>query len=187
MAKRTRSLLARGNKLVCNSHVIFRGSDRDALPPSLAVLGGAPVSRCRSGTFLREDHYPTERGPCQPDAAGMANMAVFPVSRHGQRNGSRAPNLPGSSHLCIGVEGATPGTSPARVATGEHRKPAPAVRRRRSVCRGCGNRCRRDQSSGTLIRTVSAAPIGLPSCVRISSFTGNPVSFSTSRECSSPG
>jgi hypothetical protein len=29
----------------------------------------------------------------QPDVTGMVNMANFPGSRHGQRNGSRAPNL----------------------------------------------------------------------------------------------
>ncbi len=33
---------------------------------------------------------------CQLDATEMANMAVFPVSRYGQRNGSRAPHLSAS-------------------------------------------------------------------------------------------
>lgn len=92
---------------------VFRGSRSTGA----RACDRAPVSRCRRGTFSRQDYYPTEREPCQPDAAGMANMAVFPVSRHGQRNGSRAPNLPGSSHLCIEVEGTTPRrASPARVA-----------------------------------------------------------------------
>lgn len=42
LTQRTRSLLARRNKLVCNSHVIFRGSDGSALPSSAIVLGQAP-------------------------------------------------------------------------------------------------------------------------------------------------
>ena len=34
-------------------------------------------------------------GPCQPDATGMVDAAVFPVSRCGQRSARRAPDLSG--------------------------------------------------------------------------------------------
>jgi hypothetical protein len=36
--------------------------------------------------------------PCQPDATGMTNAGIFPVSPRGRRKGSRASNLSGSLH-----------------------------------------------------------------------------------------
>ena len=60
-------------------------------PQALFVNEGDP-SVSSLGTFDIIAGYLAEIAACQSDTTGMANAPIFPISRYGQRNASRAPN-----------------------------------------------------------------------------------------------
>jgi hypothetical protein len=62
-----------------------------------------PFGTDHFGTNCNRLSSPTERGPCQPDATGMVNIAVFPVSRDANETADERPTSPASHSIIYKV------------------------------------------------------------------------------------